>query len=101
MHFHLVNVQVINRQPFQVSSLGNTKGGVNFTGPVTPAEPNETGWKETVMMFPGTVTRIIMQFNVPSIVTAGGVVVPTPPSPRTGGNEYVGTATSWSTKNTT
>ena len=89
MHFHLVNVQVINRQPFQVSSLGNTKGGVNFTGPVTPAEPNETGWKETVMMFPGTVTRIIMQFNVPSIVTAGGVVVPTPPSPRTGSNEYV------------
>ena len=69
MHFHLLNVQVINRQPFQVSSLGNTKE-VNFTGPVTPAEPNKTGWKETVMMFPGTVTRIIMQFTVPKIVTA-------------------------------
>ena len=67
MHFHLVNVQLINRQPFQVSSLGNTKGGVNFTGPATPAEPNETGWKETVMMFPGTVTRIIMQFNLPMV----------------------------------
>src|SRR5215831_4882299 len=33
MHFHLVNVQVINRQPLRVSSLGITRGGVNFTGP--------------------------------------------------------------------
>jgi spore coat protein A len=83
IHFHLVNVQVINRQPFQVNSLGNTQGGVNFTGPATPAEPNEIGFKETVMMFPGTVTRVIMRFDLP--------VVPftVPPSPRTGGNEYV------------
>jgi spore coat protein A len=83
MHFHLVNVQVINRQPFQVSSLGKTRGGVNFTGPAVPAEPNETGWKETVMMFPGTVTRIIMRFDLPSVPFS------VPPSPRTGGNEYV------------
>ena len=41
------------------------------------------------MMFPGTVTRIIMRFTVPQIVTARGNVVPTPPSPRTGGNGYV------------
>jgi len=83
MHFHLVNVQLINRQPFQANSLGSTKAGANFTGPVTPPEANETGWKETVMMFPGTVTRIIMKFDLP--------VVPftVPASPRTGGNEYV------------
>jgi len=91
MHFHLVNVQVINRQPFQVSSLGSTKGGANFTGPATPPEPNETGWKETVMMFPGTVTRIIMKFDLTAaaIKTAGGATISTPPSPRTGGAEYV------------
>jgi spore coat protein A len=83
MHFHLVNVQLINRQPFQVSSLGNTKGGVNFTGPAAPPEPNETGWKETVMMFPGTVTRIIMRFDLPAVPFT------VPASPRTGGNEYV------------
>ena len=83
MHFHLVNVQVINRQAFRVSSLGNTAGGVNFIGPVTPAEPNETGWKETVMMFPGTVTRIVMRFDLPAVPFV------VPPSPRTGGNEYV------------
>jgi spore coat protein A len=83
IHFHLVNVQVINRQPFQVNSLGNTQGGVNFTGPATPAEPNETGWKETVMMFPGTVTRVIMRFDLPAVPFT------VPASPRTGGNEYV------------
>jgi spore coat protein A len=83
IHFHLVNVQVINRQPFQVKSLGKTQGSVNFAGPATPAEPNETGWKETVMMFPGTVTRVIMRFDLPSAPFA------VPVSPRTGGNEYV------------
>jgi spore coat protein A len=99
MHFHLVNVQLINRQPFQVSSLGSTAGGVNFTGPATPPSPNETGWKETIPMYPGTVTRIIMRFDLPQIVgptgapvdftaIGGGLGTP-PPSPRTGGNEYV------------
>ncbi|HET7823685.1 MAG TPA: multicopper oxidase domain-containing protein, partial [Anaeromyxobacter sp.] len=74
---------VINRQPFQVSSLGSTQGGVNFTGPATPPEPTEIGWKETVPMLPGTVTRIIMRFDLPTVPFA------VPPSPRTGGNEYV------------
>jgi spore coat protein A len=83
MHFHLVNVQVINRQPFQVKSLGSTSGGVNFTGPATPPQPNETGWKETIPMYPGTVTRVIMKFDLPSVPFT------VPSSPRTGGSEYV------------
>jgi len=33
-------------------SLGNTAGGVNFAGPVVPAEPNEIGWKETPPLLP-------------------------------------------------
>ena len=88
MHFHLVNVQVVNRQPFQVSSLF-ANGTPNFAGPVTGPAPEEIGWKETVHMFPGTVTRVVMKFDVPPILTSGGAVIPTPPSPRTGGNEYV------------
>ncbi|HEY3309601.1 MAG TPA: multicopper oxidase domain-containing protein [Desulfuromonadaceae bacterium] len=81
MHFHLVNVQLINRQLF--SSYGT------FTGPPLPPDPNEAGWKETVLMYPGTVTRIIMKFDIPNVRTANGTIIPTPPSPRTGGNEYV------------
>jgi spore coat protein A len=88
MHFHLVNVQVINRQAFQVSSFNGT---ANFTGlPPLPA-PNESGWKETVPMYPGTVTRIIMKFDVANaqILKSDNTVIPTPVSPRTGGLEYV------------
>jgi len=84
MHFHLVNVQVINRQVFDPGSFPYV-----VSGPVIPPASNEVGWKETVPMYPGTVTRVIMQFNVPQIVTASGSVIPTPPSPRTGGSEYV------------
>ena len=40
-------------------------------------------------MYPGTVTRLIMKFEVPAIRTAQGGNVLTPASPRTGGNEYV------------
>jgi len=90
MHFHLVNVQVINRQAFQ-----NFNGGLpTFKAAPTPPNPNETGWKETVPMFPGTATRIIMKFDMTGTVitkaaTAGGGTVAVPVSPRTGGNEYV------------
>ncbi len=87
MHIHLVNVQVINRQLFDVANLAFD----NLTGPIIPPEPNELGWKETVPMYPGTVTRLIMKFDMTDaqIVKAGGGVIPTPSSPRTGGAEYV------------
>jgi len=86
MHFHLVNVQVINRQAFQ-----NYNGTPTFKAAPTPPAPNETGWKETVPMYPGTVTRVIMKFDMAgaAIKTAGGATILTPPSLRTGGNEYV------------
>jgi spore coat protein A len=108
IHFHLVNVQIISRQAFAVSSY---KGVPNFQGPPIPPASYEAGWKETVRMNPGEVTTVIMKFNLPTIVDAfghpvdfsavdngltpgaqfygtGGVGSP-PPSPRTGGNEYV------------
>ncbi len=108
IHFHLVNVQIISRQAFAVSSY---KGIPNVMGPPIPPAPEERGWKETVRMNPGEVTTVIMQFKLPTIVGptgtpidfsavtnglapgaqyygTGGVGTP-PPSPRTGGNEYV------------
>ena len=81
IHFHLVNVQIVNRQPFKV---GQYNGVPSFLGPPVPPAPNELGWKETVKMNPGEVTRVIMQFNLPS-----GLPFTVPASPRTGGNEYV------------
>lgn len=96
MHFHLVNVQVINRQMFDVANFAFH----NFTSPIIPPDRNETGWKETVQMYPGTVTRVLMKFDLPRIVgpdgkpidlrfAGGGKFGTPPPSPRTGGDEYV------------
>jgi len=78
IHFHLVNVQVLSRQPFKM-----IKGGFTPTGVARGPELNELGWKETVQMHPGEVTSVIMKFDLPP------VPFNVPPSPRTGGNEYV------------
>jgi spore coat protein A, manganese oxidase len=84
MHFHLVNVQIINRQTVDVTNYPYLP-----TGPIIPPQDNELGWKETVPMYPGTVTRVIMKFDLAPILTSGGNVIATPSSLRTGGSEFV------------
>ena len=88
VHFHLVNVQLLDRYPFNAASyMGGT---FSPTGPARPPEAYELGWKDTVKMHPGEVTRVIMKFDIPPILKADGKTsIPVPPSPRTGGNEYV------------
>lgn len=78
IHFHLVNVQVIGRAPFDPAS-----GAFTPVGPFARPDANERGWKETVRMNPAEVTRVIMKFALPSVPFA------VPASPRTGGNDYV------------
>ena len=89
MHFHLVNVQVLQRQPF--NSFGPPSGAAmpNYNGPATGPEAAELGWKETVKMYPGTVTTVIMRFDLPT--DPPGVTVPNSLSPSLGvaGKEYV------------
>jgi spore coat protein A, manganese oxidase len=80
IHFHLVNVQVIQRQPFK-----GVPGKIKFTGPPMPPAANEIGWKETVRMNPGEATTVIMKFDLPKLPGSMG----DPISPRTGGHEYV------------
>ena len=65
MHFHLVNVQVLGRATFD-DSIPNI---LTFqpTSAFTPPDPNYRGWKETVRMNPGEVTRVIMKFDMPSV----------------------------------
>jgi spore coat protein A, manganese oxidase len=81
IHFHLVNVQIISRQPFNADSYNG--GAPTFTGPARPPDPNEQGWKETVRMNPEEVTTVYIPFKLPAVPFT------VPPSPRTGGNEYV------------
>ncbi len=79
-HFHLVNVQVLSRQPFNAAGFTGTP---QYTGSAIAPDKNEMGWKETVRMNPGQATRVFMKFDLPSVPFI------VPPSPRTGGNEYV------------
>jgi len=72
-------VQVLSRQPFRLINGVFTPSGA-ARGP----EANEVGWKETVQMHPGEVTTVMMKFDLPT-----GLPFVVPPSPRTGGNEYV------------
>ncbi|HEX6556473.1 MAG TPA: multicopper oxidase domain-containing protein, partial [Ktedonobacteraceae bacterium] len=80
IHFHLVNVQVLGRQPFNADTYTGTPA---YTGPASGPDRTELGWKETVRMNPDEVTSVIMRFDLPK------VPFPVPSSPRTGGNEYV------------
>lgn len=80
IHFHLVNLQIIQRQSFR-----GLPGKLKFTGPPIPPDPNETGWKETIRMNPGEATTVIATFTLPKLPASMG----DPVSPRTGGHEYV------------
>jgi spore coat protein A, manganese oxidase len=81
IHFHLVNVQLIQRQAFT-----GDPGNWSFTGQPMPPDPNEIGWKDTVRVNPGETATVIMQFNLPNLPTAA---MRNAVSPRTGGREYV------------
>lgn len=66
LHLHLVQFQVLNRQPFDVQTYQQT-GKVVFTGKPMPPESNERpAHKDTIKSYPGYVTRIIQRFDLPA-----------------------------------
>lgn len=92
IHFHLVNVQVLSRQRFN-SGIVQRGHSAKFTPgphatylgrPLAP-DANELGWKETVRMNPGEVTRVMMKFELPAVP----FTVPNSPRNNGTGAEYV------------
>ena len=73
---------------------GNPDVAPFLQGPVTYAPPNERGWKDTVQMNPGEVTRILVRFS-PNDGTAWSSRSTRPRSRAT-----CGTATSSTTRTT-
>lgn len=78
IHLHLVAFQIINRESFEGTLADKPQpqhdgsygvGGVlTVTGLGDDAEgpaPNEAGWKDTAIMPPGKVTRLIAKFDRP------------------------------------
>ncbi len=63
IHVHLVEFQILDRQPFNVDLYPQ----LVFTGPrVTPPANERRAPKDTVKSFPGEVTRIISKFDLPT-----------------------------------
>ncbi len=59
--------------PNAAGALGGNPDVTPFLqGPPAPPNPNETGWKDTFVMYPGQVTRIVVRF-APQEVAVGGV----------------------------
>jgi spore coat protein A, manganese oxidase len=66
MHLHLVQFQVLNRQPFDIKAFAQN-GKIVYTGRPMPAESNERpAWKDTVKTYSGLVTRVIAKFDLPA-----------------------------------
>ncbi len=54
IHLHLVQYQVVDREDVA-------------TGVVRPPEPTELGWKDTVIAYPGQITRFKARFDLPGL----------------------------------
>ncbi len=61
MHIHEVAFQVVNRQAIVVDETNGTVE-VDAGSAPTPPESWENGWKDTVIAYPGQVTRLRMRF---------------------------------------
>lgn len=78
IHLHLVHFQVVERIPFDVGQFDQdyqrymeatdditTPNPLDYvTGPAEPPLAWETGWKDTVIAYPGYYTRIIANFDM-------------------------------------
>lgn len=62
MHIHELLFQVVNRQDLALDEDGEVLRPVQPVGDPTPPESWENGWKDTVVAYPGQVTRLRMRF---------------------------------------
>jgi spore coat protein A len=69
IHLHLVSMQMINRQKF-VARINEENGkptNIRLVGQPKYPGPDEQGWKDTWVTFPGEVTRVIAKFDRPGL----------------------------------
>jgi len=65
MHVHEVAFEVVNRQALVTNDDGETVPPARLVGDPRPPEPWESGVKDTVIAYPGEVTRVKAQFLQP------------------------------------
>jgi len=65
MHIHETIFEVVNREGLVLNTDGEVLQPIQLDGNITSAEPWESGFKDTVIAYPGQVTRVRLQFNTP------------------------------------
>ena len=63
MHIHETVFEVVNREGLVLNTDGEVLHPIQLDGNITSAEPWESGFKDTVIAYPGQVTRVRLQFN--------------------------------------
>jgi FtsP/CotA-like multicopper oxidase with cupredoxin domain len=65
MHVHEVAFEVVNREGLVLTDDDDVAVPITLDGIVTPPEPWESGFKDTVIAYPGQVTRVRASFDQP------------------------------------
>ena len=65
MHVHEIAFEVVNREGLILNAEGEVAEPIQLDGTITAPEPWETGFKDTVIAYPGQVTRIKGRFAKP------------------------------------
>lgn len=65
VHLHLVNYQIVSRQKFNTSRyVPGNPASLQLIGQPKFPTAEESGWKDTAVMYPGEVTRIKARFDL-------------------------------------
>ncbi len=62
MHIHEIVFEVVNRQSLLLNAEGEVAQPIQLEGGVAAPEPWESGFKDTVIAYPGQVTRVKARF---------------------------------------
>jgi spore coat protein A len=65
MHIHEITFEVVSREDLAVDGDGEVVQPITLAGNVTLAQTWETGFKDTVVAYPGQVTRVKARFSQP------------------------------------
>jgi spore coat protein A, manganese oxidase len=65
MHIHEIAFEVVNREGLVLNAKGEVVEPIKLDGNTTAPEPWESGFKDTVIAYPGQVTRLKAHFTSP------------------------------------
>jgi spore coat protein A len=65
MHIHEIAFEVVNREGLVLNAEGEVEEPIELDGEITAPEPWESGFKDTVIAYPGQVTRLKAHFTSP------------------------------------